>query len=265
MRALFRGSWPVIIGGSHRSGTSLLRRLLNGHPEIFCPSEIKFHLDLLGQLQSDPLTFSRLGTSISALGLEREFWLDEFGRAYVRCYVEAARRQGKKRWADKNPENSINIDHWHRLLKGRFFFVLVVRHPFDIVASMAEAQMDRVIPKSISGRAHHIRRFIDPGLQYCRQHSVRTHIVRYEDLVVSTEACLRELLSTINAPFHPIMLDALKNKHLKGVEDPKVAATKKVNSASVDRWKGEFTNAEVSQIKEILSPILLEFEYDTER
>lgn len=138
--------WPIIIGGSHRSGTTLVRRLINAHPRIFCPSELKFHRDLLGQHREDPLAFARLGATMSALGLDQNDWLDEFGRALVRCYERATTAHGKARWADKNPENALNIHHWHRLLSGRMFFILVARHPYDIVASMEEARMDRAIP-----------------------------------------------------------------------------------------------------------------------
>lgn len=111
--------WSIVIGGSHRSGTTLLRRLLNGHPRIFCPPEIKFHKDLLGQFPNDPLANGRLGNSIRALGIPAETWLDEFGRALCRCYDIAVHNAGKKRWADKNPENAVNAAHWDRLLAGR--------------------------------------------------------------------------------------------------------------------------------------------------
>ena len=117
-----RSDWPIIVGGSHRSGTTLFRHLLNAHSRIFCPSEIKFFADLLGQFPNDPLAFGRLGASINALGLDREEWLDAFGAAFVHCYEKAAARAGKSRWADKAPENAVNIAHWDRLLAGRAFF-----------------------------------------------------------------------------------------------------------------------------------------------
>src|SRR5205814_9000660 len=159
------------------SGTTLVRRLLNGHPRIYCPPEIKFHKDLLRQFPNDPLAHGRLGASIAALGLPDDVWLDEFGRAFVRCFELAAARNGKERWADKNPENTINIWHWHRLLAQNFDFVLVLRHPFDIIASMDEMNMDLIIPTSLVARAEHVRNYIEPGIQYCEAHPSRSSIV----------------------------------------------------------------------------------------
>src|SRR3954462_15908459 len=37
-----RRSWPAFLVGCHRSGTTLLRRLLDSHPHIACPPESKF-------------------------------------------------------------------------------------------------------------------------------------------------------------------------------------------------------------------------------
>ena len=197
---------PIIIGGSHRSGTTLVRRLLNGHPRIYCPSEIKFHKDLLRQVPNDPLAHARLGSSMAALGLAEDIWLDEFGRALIRCFELAAERDGKKRWADKNPENAINIRHWDRLLRQELNFILVIRHPFDIVASMEETKMKLTLPAVLEERAAHVRNYIEFGLEYCEANPARSSIVRYEALVESPIRTLEELLAQIGEEYDPAML-----------------------------------------------------------
>jgi hypothetical protein len=47
-------TWPIIIGGCHRSGTSLLRRILNARSRIHCGPEIKFLRDFHGDYYGDP-------------------------------------------------------------------------------------------------------------------------------------------------------------------------------------------------------------------
>ena len=73
-------------------------------------------------------------------------------------------------------ENSINIWHWDRLLAQDFDFILVVRHPFDIVASMDEIQMNRAIPTILEERAAHVRTYIEAGLEYCEAYPSRASI-----------------------------------------------------------------------------------------
>ena len=237
---------PIIVGGSHRSGTTLVRRLLNGHPRIYCPAEIKFHKDLLRQFPDDPLSHGRLGASIAALGLPEDVWLDEFGRALIRCFELAAAREGKRRWADKNPENSINIWHWDRLLAQDFDFILVVRHPFDIVASMDEIQMNRAIPTILEERAAHVRTYIEAGLEYCEAYPSRASIVRYEALVSNPRGAVEEMLAHIGEEFDPAMLTDLgAERQGYGLEDPKSRGRGQISAESVRRWTRDFTPDQV--------------------
>jgi len=256
--------WPIVIGGSHRSGTTLLRRLLDGHPRIFCPPEIKFHKDLLGQFPDDPLAHGRLGSSLGALGLPTEIWLDEFGRALCRCYDIATRNAGKQRWADKNPENALNVAHWNRLLSGQMAFVLVVRHPLDVIASMAEIGMNKVIPVDIVGRAFHTRDYIATGLAFAETYPEQSTIVRYERLVEEPRAALSELMCFLGENYDEAMIGNLhKDSHGKGLEDPKALQHAGISSESIGRWRRDLSDAQVRLVKPLLDPIFERLGYET--
>ena len=255
--------WPIIIGGSHRSGTTLLRRLLDGHPHIFCPPEIKFHKDLLGQFPDDPLAHGRLGRSLQALGLPTEQWLDEFGHALCRCYDIAARNAGKRRWADKNPENALNAGHWNRLLGGRMAFVLRVRHPFDVIASMAEIGMNKVIPLDTPGRATHVHDYITAGLAFVDTYPERSIIVRYERLATEPITVLGQLMSFLGERYEESMIDDLaKDCHGSGLEDPKTVQHAGISSRGIDRWRRDLPVAHVELAKPFLRPICERLGYE---
>lgn len=255
--------WPIIIGGSHRSGTTLLRRLLDGHPHIFCPPEIKFHKDLLGQFPDDPLAHGRLGSSLRALGLPTETWLDEFGYALCRCYDIATWNAGKRRWADKNPENAINVAHWNRLLRGRMAFVLVVRHPLDVIASMAEIRMNKVIPLDIVGRATHVRDYIAAGLAFVDANPECSTVVRYERLVTEPIPVLSQLMSFVSEEYHAGMIDDLhKDCHGCGLEDPKIVQHVGISNEGVGRWRRDLPGAEVDLVKPLLGLLFERLGYE---
>src|ERR1700686_4824682 len=97
-------SRPIIVGGCHRSGTSLVRRLLNAHSRIHCGPEIKFFRDFYGDYPDDPLWPMRFMAPARTFLPEAEL-LELFGRAFVAVHERAAVRAGKVRWADKTPEN----------------------------------------------------------------------------------------------------------------------------------------------------------------
>jgi hypothetical protein len=241
----------------------LVRRLLNGHPGIFCPAEIKFYKDLLGQFPDDPLAHGRLGNSMRALGISTETWLDEFGRALCRCYEIAACNAGKRRWADKSPENSINVGHWDRLLGGRMAFVLVVRHPLDIMASMAEIGMNKVIPVDAAGRAAHVRDYIDAGLAFIDRHPERGIILRYEHLVADPQRALNELMPFLSESYDEAMIANLNiGSHGEGLEDPKIRSHPGVSSQNVGRWRRDLTQHEVSVAAPLLARICERLTYE---
>jgi sulfotransferase family protein len=258
-----QSDWPIVIGGSHRSGTTLLRRLLNGHARIFCPPEIKFHKDLLGQFPDDPLAHGRLGNSMRALGLPTEIWLDAFGAALCRCYDIASRNAGKKRWADKNPENALNAMHWDRLLGGRMAFVLVVRHPLDVIASMAEIAMNKVIPLDIVGRASHVRDYISAGLAFADSRPDRSTIVSYECLVREPRETLNKLMLFLNEDYDECMVNSLHSKHHgEGLEDPKASRHVDISSENIGRWRRDISEEEGRLVRPIIAPIAERFNYE---
>jgi hypothetical protein len=257
-----RSSWPVIIGGPHRAGTTLVRRLINSHSRFFCPSEIKFHKDLLGQFPDDPLGFVRLPATIAALDLPTDVWIDAFGRAFVSCYELAAAAKGKARWADKNPENAVNVGQWDHLLERRMMFVLVVRHPLDTLASMAEIRMDRALPVDPAGRARHIGSYLRAGLDQIARFPERGVLVRYEALVDNPERALTQMLSRLGETFEPSMLEAVKDQRQDRIEDPKFWRFGAISQANVGRWRRDLPPEVLAETVPILQNVMNELAYE---
>ncbi|MEZ5047998.1 MAG: sulfotransferase [Chitinophagaceae bacterium] len=255
-------AWPIIVGGSHRSGTTLVRRLLNAHPDIFCPGEIKFHKDLLRQFPNDPLAIGRLGASISSLGLDAEEWLDTFGQAFIALYQRATAKAGKTRWADKNPENCLNIGHWDRLLDGRCLFVMVVRHPYDILCSMQEIGMPKVLPLDVSGRSRHIASYLQSGQAFCEMNPDRSFVLRYEDLLENPDDHLSRLFGFLGESKPPdLMAQAFNGAKPDGLGDPKAGSFGSLDPSRVGRWRAELSASDIALVQEPLNWILHRWGY----
>src|SRR4051812_2806217 len=117
--------WPIIVGGCHRSGTSVVRRVLDAHGRIHCGPEIKFFRDFYGDYPDDSLRDFRFVQTARAV-LPADELLEVVGRAFVEVHERAAHHAGKPRWADKAPENVLHTREWERLLGDRWFLVHVV-------------------------------------------------------------------------------------------------------------------------------------------
>ena len=105
------------IGGATRSGTTLLRLMLDAHPEVAIPSETHFVPDVIARCVEGPVTADELAAIVTGHRRWGDFGLDagelrgalaalepltaaEAIRAFFRLY---AREQGKARWGDKTP------------------------------------------------------------------------------------------------------------------------------------------------------------------
>ena len=141
-----RAPVPFIVGVG-RSGTTMLRLMLDAHPELTIPPETHFVPDLIDAIQSGASREKAVETMTAVrqwgdLGIEPdqvlERWraLDDFkpGPALRAFYVIYTERQGKPRWGDKTPiyvKNMLRIESV--LPEARF--IHVIRDGRDVALS----------------------------------------------------------------------------------------------------------------------------------
>jgi hypothetical protein len=240
---------PIIIGGCHRSGTSLIRRMLNAHSQIYCGPEVKFFRDFYSDYPRDPLKHLRFIHSARHL-LPEDDLLDVLGRAFVELHERAAARAGKSRWADKNPENVLFLSEWHRLLGNDWYFVHVVRNPLDTIASVKEARFPFTIPSGFDAQIAFYRRYMEAGLDFEATHPDRYIRIIYEQLVREPENVISQLMKYLGDRFEPQQIAFQEEDHQEGLEDPKIADTASIHSKSVGRWRTLLSSEEIQQIRQ---------------
>jgi hypothetical protein len=243
-----RSAWPIIVGGCHRSGTSLVRRLLNAHSRIHCGPEVKFFRDFYGDYPDDPLWPMRFMATARAVLPEEEL-LELFGKAFVAVHERAAARAGKLRWADKTPENVLHLAEWRRLLGDRWMFLHVVRNPLDTLASIKEAKFPRTIPAELDARIAFYQRYTRAGLDFSAAHPDRYQRVVYEQLTLSPESTLSALMESLGETLEPNQLAFNAAPQQQGLEDPKITRTSGIHAESVGRWPGILTAEEAEVIR----------------
>ena len=175
----------IVIGACPRSGTTLLRRILDTHSDICCGPESS----LLLPGRPNPAELA-LGFG---LGVEeiRDLMRDthaqaEFADRFMAAYAASV---GTRRWAEKTPLNIRHLDWiWHHFPKARF--IHVIRDGRDTVSSMrthatrrlVDGQWQRV-PQDASLESLVLRWQSDVRRGIARRGDRRYHEVRYEDLV----------------------------------------------------------------------------------
>ena len=187
---------PVFIVGCARSGTTLLRMILDSHPRISCGEETKFLTDL------EPI----LGPHwrlLSSYGFDRAWWIDRIRRFYGDFQADYLGRRGKARWAEKTPTYTMHLDFIDEVFPDAQY-VHIIRDGRDVVASFRERWGYRAgVRAANSVWAMYVKTAQDFGR---RQPPGRYHELRYEALVQETEPTVRSLLEFLGEEWDPAVL-----------------------------------------------------------
>ena len=189
---------PVFLLSSVRSGSTLLRAVLDSHSEIHSPHETHFR-----RLQVTPTT----PATLKALDASELRIVDAEHLLWDRLLDRSLRLAGKRVLVEKTPSNVFAVDRLAAAWPGaRFIFLL--RHPLAIARSWHAADphgrpMTRAVPHTLAFMEH---------LERARQrHAGIT--VRYEELTADAEAVTRRLCDFLGVDWEASMLDYGRADH----------------------------------------------------
>ncbi|NIL57887.1 sulfotransferase family protein [Salinispora arenicola] len=188
---------PVFVLSSIRSGSTLLRCILNSHPHVHAPYELHL-VDLSVHLDSP---FAHLAMQVAGLDnrqLEHLLW--------DRLLHRELTRSGKRLIVDKTPTNVLR---WQRVAEcwpqARYVFLL--RHPLRVVQSAIVAR-----PHATPAESTDLVRLFLARLDEARR-SLSGVTIRYEDLTRRPEQVVRGLCGDLGVEWDPGMLDYGRYDH----------------------------------------------------
>ncbi len=279
--------------GVPRSGTTLLRLMLDAHPEMAVPPETHFVPGLLRECKDTEVDRDRAVELLtetrrwSTFGLEPDDVRARLpggrrlkGREVVRAFYEAyAARAGKPRWGDKTPRYLSEMRRIERALPEAHF-VHIIRDARDVALSMTAAEL--TLPDSAAAAA---RRWTNKMRRAMREGERAAHYleVRYEQLVLDTEPTLRRVCEFIDLPWNPVMLDyhrnaadrmqVLAHERPRPGKDPIPAwygphmhalTSRPPVADRVERWRTEMSPEDRAACEAIAGELLAELGYEVE-
>lgn len=194
---------PIFLLSSVRSGSTLLRSMLDTHSRIVAPHELH-----LGTMRvTSPKQYAV--DSWSELGLT----LDDMQNVlWDRALHLAMVRGGGQMVVDKTPQNA---EIWPRIhaFWPHARYLHLRRHPGGVYQSLLEARPDQ------SDRAH-----LDNVLRYGRwldaaRAALPGPTVRYEDLTADPETTLRKICAYLGVRYQPKMLTYRRSGNKGGLGD----------------------------------------------
>jgi hypothetical protein len=271
---------PFFIVGSGRCGSTLLRAMLEAHPDVHIPPEsglasmvreyrrysrlpwtvvLRILLAPLGyertwepwELAPGPLFRALLGLPSEARNLATV--LDALYRAHTRAHKPLA-----SRWGDKTPPHTPELPALQAVFPD-LQVIHLVRDGRDVVQSFM-----RVSQAGLPYFAQAWLRAVRTAQAFGARHPRQYLEVRYEDLVREPHAIIQRVATFLDLAFDERMLrhhelalqlgDVERHPRLQGVWEP-------VYQTSVGRWRTALDAHQIAQLDRLLGPTLTALGY----
>ncbi|HEY8020467.1 MAG TPA: sulfotransferase [Thermoanaerobaculia bacterium] len=234
----------VFVLSAPRSGSTLLRYLLDTHSRIASPGEI-----FLARLCFDlELAISRTAGAVAGPGGKTG---DERATAEARRVVAGimeayARSKGKDVWCDKSPRNVEYLESLTRTFP-QAKYVCLYRNCMDTVKSMLGASQTGFMLELAAFAAktpgNLVAAMIDAWCDYNGKilafeaaHPENTFRIRYEDVVLDPAGALRPLFEFLGVGWEPQVVErALEAPHDEGGGDLYIRYTRAIDRANIGK------------------------------
>ena len=241
---------PVFVLCAGRSGSTLLRFLLDAHPDLACPPETNVPA-LCGQLatvwsliEGAPLSANRGDEppeipDAAIVGVRET--MDRMTGSYLA-------RRGKKRYCDKSL-GTARFAYLMTRIWPETKFICLFRHPMDVIASGMEAcpwglngyGFDPYIAETPGNAVFALARFWTDNaaniLAAEEEYKDRCHRVRYEDMVADPQAVADEVFDFLGLAPVPGIAEVCfaAERERFGPADYKIWNTSRITEDSVGR------------------------------
>jgi hypothetical protein len=266
----------VIVLGMWRSGTTLLKEMLDSHSELAIPLESYFLPSLWFRHRRRTDT-ERLLADTGRISLVRRWGIpaDEvrrrlpsgagFSDVVGTLYELYAESRGKTRFGDKTPSYMQHLEALEAAFPGAQY-VHIIRDCRDVASAyVSMRQRPRLtdgFPRRLAGGACQWRLDVDNARRFGAALAPGRYLeLRYEDLVANPEPRLREICAVLGLDFEPAMLDY--HRHVDGSLDPKLHPNLvRPPTRGLRNWRKELKPETVERVEAIAGDLLTELGYE---
>jgi sulfotransferase family protein len=273
---------PLIIGGCPRSGTTLLRTMLQAGTEVAVPRETRFVLEAwrerrrFGDLRDANnrrrlarWIFMREETQADRLGLGAEGAVERLvasppalGSMLTTCFVMFAEKHEKPRWGDKRPLYAARMSAIWDLFPNAHF-IHVVRDPRACVASLRTLGWFEGEIGPMAALWEHSVKSVDGWRSKLAPDQLLD--VKYEELVLDAQQTLRQV-----AEFAGLRADddAVEQMlHYQEVEEKRSPRhhsnlTQALDPSRLSGWKETLEPREIAFIEQATRPLMERWSYE---
>jgi hypothetical protein len=283
------GGHAIFVVGAPRTGTTLVKEVLNRHPEIHLFDEVHFFERIwdnrksLGDLstsESRTRAIEQVRGIVAKFGSDKAVAdtlttavfrnrLEEEGSSYRNLLAvllrEGAALRGAAHWGDSSPQDVLYLStilEWFPDAK----IVGLVRDPRGVLSSYKNyyrrgeptyRESYNPLTSSILWKSYMVA-LLEAGRASWR---TALHTVRYENLVTSPETEVRALCRHVGVDYDPKMIEVerMNSSFEAGSGYTKASG---IFTTSIDRWRQELTATEIWLGERIFGGVMRELGYE---
>jgi sulfotransferase family protein len=251
-----RSAAPVIVLGVSRSGTTLLKEMLDRHSQLAIPSEaILADLARLARVREWGVTPAAVGRRVPT---DPDF--ADVVRAVYTAYADA---RGKPRYGDKTPAYMQHLDLLERVFPGAQY-VHIVRDGRDAALSFVgmrrRPRFNWARPRGLAGFACQWQLEVSAARDFGSTVARGRYLeLRYEDLVGDPDPHLRGVCAFLGLAFEPEMIEYHRGFAPGAHQDhPRLAEPP---TPGVRDWREQMASKEIERFEAIAGPLLADLGY----
>lgn len=251
---------PIFVGGAGRSGTKLVRAILNAHPNLVASHELKVTPQIAGTWHEVRLHGQHLQEHFDASPEE----IDSLFADTIEFFLQkVAVRHGAKRVVEKTPNNAYIFGHLSYLFPFSPL-IHIIRDGRDVVQSLLEKTWARSdgtlhpISQDPAAAATYWREIVETGRTAAEADRVRKNYleIRYEDLVNHPIPIMRRIIAHVNEEWDE------RIPHFHTLDDPLYPGVQRpISNASVGKWERALDASTKQTIKDNAGDLLIDLGY----
>ena len=274
---------PIFITGIYRSGTTLISRILDNHPDLNITYDsvhfMRFCVNKFNPI-NDELNYRKLVNEVKErvksrleLNLDTEKIVNEVKNRKKIDYAQIyhiimsnllLKDSNTKIWGEK-----VNLC-WRKIPEFLDMFpegktIIMVRDPRDVLISYKNMTIEPGL------------RYLDSifasldSLQYIKKFQEKFSsnnfcFIKYEDLVNLQEKTIQELCNFLEIKFDSIMLNGSQFKDKLGKtwkgDFTSLKTIEKISNKTIGRWKSKISKVELYLVEMVLREQMIDFGYD---